>query len=167
MIASTKKWIFRAIKNAEVVFMVVVTGLICLFVFSQVITRYVLHWSVPELEELAIYTMLALVFIGVGLVTRRGVHIRVNLVPLVIHNQRAQSIIGVVIDLIAIIASFYFIFWAYKYMISAWEYPAISFSLGLNLGYIKSLIFGGALLMGGYWVAIGVRDIRALVKRHG
>ncbi len=156
--------IFSAIKNTEEFLTGVIVGLITLFIFFQVITRYVLRWAVPELEEAAAYGMLVLVFISIGLVTRRRMHVKVDIVPLFIKNERAQGMFKLGADLIIAIASLVFIYLAFQYMMSVWEYPFISLYLKLNEGYLKVFLFIGAVLMGGYWVAIGVRDIAGLVK---
>jgi TRAP-type transport system small permease protein len=71
-------------------------------VFLQFFTRYVLNDSLAWTEEIARYGLMAVTFIGAGMVTRRGSHIAVVLLSELLPSGPAR-ILRAVIDLITLV----------------------------------------------------------------
>lgn len=54
------------------IFIVITLGLIVFFVFAQVISRYVFHFSIAWAQELTTYLMIWMIFIGCSMGLRQG-----------------------------------------------------------------------------------------------
>jgi len=71
-------------------------------VFLQFFTRYVLNDSLAWTEEIARYGLMAVVFIGAIMVTRRGTHISVVLLPNLLASGPARALLAFV-DIVSLI----------------------------------------------------------------
>lgn len=70
-------------------------------VFLQFFTRYVLNDSLAWTEEIARYGLMALTFIGGAVVTRKGTHIAVALLPNLLPPAYARALLAAV-DLVTL-----------------------------------------------------------------
>ena len=74
---------------------------LAVIVFLQFFTRYVLNDSLAWTEEIARYGLMALTFIGGAMVTRRGTHISVVLLPNLLPPTYARAVLAFV-DLVTL-----------------------------------------------------------------
>ena len=140
----------------------VLTLLVLLVMLAQVFFRYVLNSSLQWSEELAVWGMIWMVFVGSVLLVRRSEHISittlVRLAPLrmrpylVIFNRAAGLVFLAVIGYYGLEAF-------------AGTFHAKSPSLGLSTRWIKLSIPVGAVLMAVVAVHAIADDLRRLANR--
>ena len=138
------------------------TLLVLLVMLAQVFFRYVLNSSLQWSEELAVWGMVWMVFVGSVLLVRRSEHISittlVRLAPLrvrpylVIFNKAAGLVFLAIVGY-------------YGFEVFAGTFHARSPSLGLSTRWIKLAIPIGAVLMAVVAVHAIADDLRRLANR--
>ena len=138
------------------------TLLVLLVMLAQVFFRYVLNSSLQWSEELAVWGMVWMVFVGSVLLVRRSEHISittlVRIVPpemrpyLVIFNKVAALVFLVIVGY-------------YGIEVFRGTFHAKSPSIGLSTRWIKLAIPTGAVLMAVVAVHAIADDLRRLVNR--
>ena len=138
------------------------TLLVLLVMLAQVFFRYVLNSSLQWSEELAVWGMVWMVFIGSVLLMRRSEHISITTLAriapltvrpfLVIFNKAAALVFLVIIGY-------------YGFEVFGGTFHARSPSIGLSTRWIKLAIPVGAVLMAVVAVYAIVDDVRRLVLR--
>lgn len=138
------------------------TVLVLLVMLAQVFFRYVLNSSLQWSEELAVWGMVWMVFVGSVLLVRRWEHISIttlvrNLPPtvrpfLVIFNKAAALVFLVIVGY-------------YGIEVFGGSFHAKSPSIGLSTRWIKLAIPTGAVLMAVVAVYAISDDIRRLMHR--
>jgi len=80
---------FRKIQeNLEEVAGVVLLGIMAVFAFLNVITRYFIHYSFASTEEIEVACLVWLTMLGAAAGFRRGIHLGFNLLELRIPSMR-------------------------------------------------------------------------------
>ena len=74
------RWIDRACADAETWLVAVLLGASVLLNFSLVVSRYAFSYSVNQLEEVSVYLIIWLVFVGAVACDRRNQHIALDIV---------------------------------------------------------------------------------------
>ena len=138
------------------------TLLVLLVMLAQVFFRYVLNSSLQWSEELAVWGMVWMVFVGSVLLMRRSEHISITTLAriapqtvrpfLVIFNKAAALVFLVIIGY-------------YGFEVFGGTFHARSPSIGLSTRWIKLAIPVGAVLMAVVAVYAIVDDVRRLVLR--
>ena len=138
------------------------TLLVLLVMLAQVFFRYVLNSSLQWSEELAVWGMVWMVFIGSVLLMRRSEHISITTLAriapltvrpfLVIFNKAAALVFLVIIGY-------------YGFEVFGGTFHARSPSIGLSTRWIKLAIPVGAVLMAVVAVYAIADDVRRLMHR--
>ena len=138
------------------------TLLVLLVMLAQVFFRYVLNSSLQWSEELAVWGMVWMVFVGSVLLVRRSEHISittlVRLAPLpvrpylVIFNRAAGLVFLVIVGY-------------YGFEVFGGTFHAKSPSIGLSTRWIKLAIPAGAVLMAVVALYAIADDLRRLANR--
>jgi TRAP-type C4-dicarboxylate transport system permease small subunit len=101
-------------------------------VFANVVSRYLLNYSIIWVEELTRYMMVWVGFLGSGLVLRYGAHIAVDVFQELLPVPAAQALRAAIVALLA--ATFLSMAWlGLRYAAFAWgqETPVLNWSTGL------------------------------------
>jgi TRAP-type C4-dicarboxylate transport system permease small subunit len=115
-------------------------------VFLQFFTRYVLNDSLSWTEEIARYGLMALTFLGGAVVTRRGTHIAVVLLPNLLPARYGRTLLAVV-DL-ATLAFFALLAWFSVLIVGRMQFQRMTvFDLPMSLVY-GAVAFGCFLMLG-------------------
>ncbi|MFZ5945332.1 MAG: TRAP transporter small permease [Bacillota bacterium] len=85
--------------NFEEYMCVVLFSLMTFFIFAQVLSRFLLNFSLAWTEELGRFTCVWLVYMSASAAIKRSRHIRVELIFLVL-KSRAKKLMAIVSDLI-------------------------------------------------------------------
>ncbi|MDK2822057.1 MAG: hypothetical protein PWP31_2022 [Clostridia bacterium] len=155
------KWFFN---NFEEVFGAIFLTSTIIFLFIQVIFRYVVGKSLPWTEELSRFAFLGLVYIGTSLAAKNRSHIRVT-AQFKILPVKLQNFMIMLADLIWVIFNCVVIWQGILLYQSMNQYPLISPVLDWNLKYLFLIIptcFGlqiFRILQGYYlWIKVGAKD---------
>ena len=79
-------------KNMELAFSSVCLVLMVLSVTIQVLSRYVLHSSIPWTEEATRFLFIWMVFPAIGICAKEGKHIRITLLPSALPPKAAKVV---------------------------------------------------------------------------
>ena len=113
-------------------------------VFLQFFTRYVLNNSFAWTEELAVYCLMPVVFIGSAMCVRRSRHIHVNILYRYLPKPAAR-VLATAVDM-AGIAFFAYVAWLVaRYALAVDNEPMTT--IAWNKSYVYWLAFAGFVLM--------------------
>lgn len=148
-------------------FILTTLSLVFIFVFMTVLTRYVLHISLPWLEELTRFALIATVFVGGAVATQQKEHIVVDVISPLIKRQSVQRALNLSLDFLLLAMCVYFAVLTYKYMMSVWRTPAYSPTLTfMHMGWVKSMPFVGGVLWSIELLVLIMKDIRGLTRQE-
>lgn len=125
--------------------LVALVGAMAVLVFGNVVSRYLLNFSLIWIEELTRYMMVWVGFLGAGLVLRLGAHIAVEAFQDLLPKRVAQVLRAGIVVLLA--ATFAAMTWlGVRYAAFAWdqETPALNWSTG---AIYLAIPIGSALLL--------------------
>ena len=114
--------------------------------FLQVVYRYILEKSIQGTEELARYTMVYLVFLGMAFGIYKFNHISLDVLPSVVKNQSIIKAARVAVDLITLFVMIVFAAWGWDFV--AYALGSGQTTPGLMMPYWipMSSIFVGSIL---------------------
>ena len=146
---------------ARVASHVFVAAIACV-ILAQVFFRYVLNSSLQWAEELSVYALIWLVFIGSVSLVRGWRHITitafVNMLPF---RARAWSFVAAkLLSLVFILA---LVYWGFQFV--SLPIHASSPSMGFSTRWVKVAIAVGAVLMALFTINEIARDLAALRRR--
>lgn len=106
--AKDKKW-FVALVNIEQIFTQLITGLCAIWFFAmiacmvwQVVSRFILHLSVPWTDEASRYLWITLAFIGAGAAISDNSHVEINIIASIlkgIDDKRKKHMLARISDI--------------------------------------------------------------------
>ena len=131
--------------------------LMCGLVFLQFFSRYVLNDSFAWTEELAVYCLMPVVFIGASMCVRRARHIQVNLVYSHL-PESAGRVLSTAVDLAAIAFYGYAGWLVARYALAVDNEPMTT--IDWNKSYVYWLAFTGFALMTVRGVQVAVENWR-------
>jgi TRAP-type C4-dicarboxylate transport system permease small subunit len=126
-------------------FVIVLMGAMAVLVFANVISRYLLNFSIIWVEEVTRYMMVWVGFIGSGLVLRFGAHIAVDVFQDLLPARAAQVLRAVIVLVLA--AAFAAMTWlGIRYVGFAWdqETPVLNWNFG---AVYLAIPIGSALML--------------------
>ncbi|HEV3007829.1 MAG TPA: TRAP transporter small permease [Burkholderiales bacterium] len=125
--------------------LIALMGAMAVLVFANVVSRYLLNYSIIWVEELTRYMMVWVGFLGAGLVLRLGAHIAVEAFQDLLPRAAAQALRACIVALLA--ATFAAMTWlGVRYAAFAWEQetPALNWSTG---AIYLAIPIGSALML--------------------
>jgi TRAP-type C4-dicarboxylate transport system permease small subunit len=114
-------------------------------VFANVVSRYLLNYSIVWVEEVTRYTMIWVGFLGSGLVLRYGAHIAVDTFQDLLPPAAARALRAIIVVLLA--ATFVAMTWlGVRYAAFAWdqETPVLNWRTG---AVYLAIPIGSALML--------------------
>jgi TRAP-type C4-dicarboxylate transport system permease small subunit len=96
-VGTAEAWLLAANRWAVIVMMAVMAVL----VFANVVSRYLLNYSIVWVEEITRYLMVWVGFLGSGLVLRYGAHIAVDTFQDLLPERAARAVRMVIVVLLA------------------------------------------------------------------
>ena len=116
-------------------------------VFIQVILRYVLHLPLMGIEELLLFPIIWLIFLGNANAALERNQISVQVICLLIKRPKTFKIFRIIMGLISFIITCWLTYWAYHYFLYSIRVHKLSSSLYIPLVYAECLVFIGFFLM--------------------
>lgn len=129
----------------------------CLAVFLQFFTRYVLNDSFAWTEEIATYCLVAIVFIGSAMCVRLHRHIQVDLLFRFLPPRTAR-VLATAIDIVQILFFAYGIHLVWRFMSIVGDDQMTTLNLPKNLVYVT--VLAGFVLMFARSVMVAVANWR-------
>lgn len=114
------------------VLMIVIT----LWVLAQVVFRYFLHRSMRGFEELPVFILIALVWIGGVLVAKRDDHVKIDLITQSIKSQRGKALLAAFNSLITAASTALYTVYCYSFVMNAYVNQSVSPGIRFPLWYI-------------------------------
>lgn len=141
--------------------------LINILVFLSVLNRYLLHFPIMWLNDLALYCFIFFVFLSIALTTRENEHISVGIFreALFKGKPKADTIYSVFLNIIAIISVSFFFLTTVKYTLRAIKYPEYSTLLRwFNTSWLAIVMFFTIIFIIIHLVTLLTKDIGKLIK---
>ena len=126
-------------------------------VFLQFFTRYVLNNSFAWTEELAVYCLIPVVFIGAAMCVRRSRHIQVNILYRYLPAS-AGRVLSTLVDLARTVFLFYVSWLVARYALAVNNEPMTT--IDWNKSHVYWLAFAGFALMALRSVQVSVLNWR-------
>lgn len=145
------KWTGNLFELVVIVTSAAVAGL----VFFQVITRYLLEWSIVGLDELALISAMWLYMVGSLIASRRAEHLVVDFLPQQIKSPLWKKVHQRVIAVIMVGTSAFFVYLAWRMLSFATRLPQST--PGLNIPELVPLSAVVLASLGSFFYA--VRDL--------
>lgn len=159
--------ILGAIKSAETAVCGVGLILTTLLIFSQVLNRYVLHFEIMFLNDLALYTFIFFMLIAAPYTTWKEGHVAVDVFRERVVRGRpvAAGVYRVFLVLLSIFTLGLLLPVAYGFMQRAIQYPQYGTLVRwFNESWLQILLFWSLLFVLLHLLVIASRDIRNLVR---
>lgn len=150
--------ITTVIEVLVMVLMVLMVGL----VFANVLSRYLLNFSIAWSSEIARYIFIWLVLLGSILAFQNAEHLGIDLVPKALPPRIGRSL-TVFTDLLVLYAIFILLSGGWSYSISSLEAGWLSPAAGIPLGIVQMVLPVSALLLLLEGIGKLVLDARAAV----
>jgi TRAP-type C4-dicarboxylate transport system permease small subunit len=138
---------------------------VALMVFL-VIARYLLGLSIVGLHELILLFTLQLYMVGALIAAHRGTQVTVDWLAQRLAGDRAGEWHKAVIAVVTLIATLFFVVWAYRMLSWGMERPQITPALGLPLSISQASILVCALGCAGFALRDLVQSLAALGARE-
>lgn len=149
------------LENATLIVLMVAMTVLC---FLQVLFRYIFKISAPWTEELGRYAMIWLIFIGAAWATHTKNHIEIDVIELIVKNQKLLSVIELATLLIMTVFSVFFLYSAALYIPQIVASNEKTIALGMPMWIPQSCLLVGGFLILLHCVEIFFRKLAELRK---
>ena len=120
--------------------------------FANIIGRYLLHSSLPWAEEVMLYLMVGCVFLGSGMVTWSGHHIRMDIVVRLM-PEKVQAALSLISDLVFLVIAIALIIFAWPVIRQLVAFDQRSLAANIPLAIPQAMIPIGLAIMAFLMVA--------------
>ena len=160
-ITNSGRLVWEILLKLQKVLAVVLALYIAALVVAEVIFRYFLHLSLLWLEEIVLYAVFWLYFIGIALCTNERTHIKAGLMRVIFKGRpKILNSIELAVTLLSLGLSCYSIYWAYDAFIVAIEVHKTLIHLRVTTAYAILSLLPGFILTAIYFLAEAVHLAR-------
>ncbi len=137
--------VVRKIAKAADVAAAILLAVMCCLVFTNVVCRYLLHFSIPWSEEISRFLQIWIVFIGTALVYRENGHMGLDILVKKLPKQVARFV-AVIVDVLVIFLTILIFLGGLQLTVSmhGWTAPASGLSYSWKFCIV---IFSMALML--------------------
>jgi TRAP-type C4-dicarboxylate transport system permease small subunit len=147
--------------------MIALMSLMTLFIFMQVIYRYVLRQPLSWSEELARYLFSAITLFGAVLLFRDNKHINMTLLKDLIKNKAAKTVVDIFASLLALFFLGVVIHYGFPMSLKMLDLNSFSSSMvWLKMGYVYMLLPVSAVFSAAAVVEVILSMILKLMQRE-
>lgn len=150
------KWANLIVTNIIGIGQVVITFVI----FLQVLARYFIELPFRGLDELAVYTMIATIWLAGIVFAREDNHIKIEILELFIKNKQVHKWIKIICDILIFMGLIIFTKLSFDYLQLNISNGEKSPSMEIPMWWVVSFIFISSLGMTIYYLYIVIRGIR-------
>ncbi|QSX09241.1 TRAP transporter small permease [Alkalibacter rhizosphaerae] len=155
-----EKRLYQVVSNLLGIAMIALTGIILVQVFA----RYVLNVSIGGFEELPLYLMIISVWLAAPFVARRDQHVKIDLLNLVIKNDRVNKFIEAVLRLITTVALSSFFVLCVKFVATSRQYGDVTPGLQIPFWMIQSVLVFSTFMMSFYYILLTIKSFKEAIK---
>jgi C4-dicarboxylate transporter DctQ subunit len=149
----------RALDQAEAIFIGAALAFASLLLFVNVVLRYVFHWPISWAEEVSLYLMVWIVFIGGSMAVRTRGHMAIDLLPLVLSPKSRQRL-SVFVALLALVFFAVFFWYSGQHVLRVQGIGQTTPVMGAPMWLAYLAMPVGSALMGLRTIQVLVRSLR-------
>lgn len=125
----------KILDNFELIICALCLVVITVVLFSGVICRYVIKFSLIWVEEVARFALVWLTFIGAAWLSKGCALIRVDLLPNALHPS-SRRILELLIEFLGVVFSFYLLVVGFRMVKLTWPMPTPAVRMPMGLFYL-------------------------------
>ncbi len=159
--------ILQAIESVEMTFCLITMTITTVLICATVINRYILHYEIMWLNDLALYIFVFFMFTAVAVTASREGHISIDMFYKQVFRDKPKGMAFYKLFLVAFSIFILCVFLpvAYAFMKRAIQYPEYGTLLRwFNTSWIQIFLFIGLLLVLMHLLVILGRDIKEFIK---
>ncbi len=160
-------WIaWRALANAQRFLIFAICFFLILFITSEVIMRYLIHYPGMEVEEIATLIAFWFYFIGASYGAYNRTHIKAEMMHLVFKNPRKLALSRAIATFLTLALAGLMVYWGYLYFIWGITKGERSRILQIPMVFSQISIFLSASLMFFYFLAELIDRLRQAAGKN-
>lgn len=146
-------------------FLIIGGCVVTLLVFVEVMLRYVFVSPLFGIEELIVFIVMWLYFIGASLGAYERSHIKADVIHVWVKTPRSVAVMNTINSIITVILTAIMVSWCYHYFIFGIQKAGQTPALRLPIVVSQSAVFVGAILMAIYFSVELVDNVRNAVSK--
>jgi len=166
MLKSARGAMWQGLDRLQQIVLIVTSLFISIFMFVEVMLRYVFHKPIMGIEEILPLGAFWLYFIGAAYGSYKRSHIKAEVVEMMVKNPRRVAITRVVASVITFGVSLYLCKWGFDFFIYGLTQGQFSATLFIPMVYSQSAVFFGLILMTFYFLIELIDRVRAVSKSN-
>ena len=144
------------------VILIVTSVFISVFMFVEVVLRYVFNKPLMGIEEIVPLGAFWLYFIGASYGSYKRTHIKAEVVEMLVKSPRTVAVTKAVASAITFGLGLYLCKWGLDFLVYALTQGQLSATLFIPMQYSQSAVFFGLVLMTFYFLIEMIDNIRAI-----
>ena len=153
----------KVVDKAEDICLVIMFALMVIFIFLQIIMRFVVGHSLVWSEELGKFIFVWLSWLGISIGERRNEHIKITLLTDRL-SPKLQKIFEIVAYLILLAILGVIIYYAVQLVAFQWKVKYAGIKISTSWGYLSLVLGCGFMVLRIF--AVLYRDVKALVTKN-
>jgi len=166
MLKRARGAVWQGMDRLQRIVLIATSLFISVFMFVEVMLRYVFHKPIMGIEEILPLGAFWLYFIGASYGSFKRTHIKAEVVEMMVKNPRRVAITRVVASVITFGVSLYLCKWGFDFFVYGLTQGQFSATLFIPMVYSQSAVFFGLILMTFYFLIELIDRVRN-VKQAG
>jgi len=162
MIKGARGAIWQGMDKLQQIILILTSVFISVFMFVEVMLRYVFHKPLMGIEEIIPLGAMWLYFIGASYGSYKRTHIKAEVVEVIVKKPRPVSIARVVASFVSFGVALYLCKWGLDFFIFGVTAGQLSATLFIPMVYSQSAVFFGMILMTFYFLIELIDRVRTL-----
>ncbi len=154
---------FDKLAKIEGFLLSVCLGLMVFMVLLQIVLRNCFSSGISGGDAIVRHMLLWVGFIGAGLATRKGVHIRIDIASKVL-NQKGLEVVRVLTDIFSVIIGSLLVYASFNFVKIGYGSDDKLLFMNLPIWFMESIIPIGFLIMTLRFASKGIENFQRLVK---
>jgi len=166
MLKGASGTIWQGMDRLQQVVLIATSLFISVFMFVEVMLRYVFRKPVMGIEEILPLGAFWLYFIGASYGSYKRSHITAEVVEIMVKNPRRVAITRAVASFISFGVGLYLCKWGFDFFVYGLTQGQFSATLFIPMVYSQSAVFFGLLLMTFYFLVELIDRVRSLLRSN-
>lgn len=162
MLKRAKGTMWQGLDRLQQIVLIATSLFISVFMFVEVMLRYVFHKPIMGIEEILPLGAFWLYFIGASYGSYKRTHIKAEVVEMMVKNPRRVAVTRAVASFIAFGVSLYLCKWGFDFFVYGLTEGQFSATLFIPMVYSQSAVFFGLMLMTFYFLIELIDRVRTI-----